>query len=60
MQATIAFPVVDKENISNVASKKNPRKRTITVDGGTAATSLMTEDAADAPFYRGYRSFEGI
>ncbi|KAK0198027.1 hypothetical protein F5146DRAFT_1017922 [Armillaria mellea] len=36
MQATITSPVVDKENISNVASKKNPRKRTITtVDGET-------------------------
>ncbi|KAK0207940.1 hypothetical protein DFS33DRAFT_1371550 [Desarmillaria ectypa] len=27
MQATIPFPVVDKENISNAASKKSPRKR---------------------------------
>ncbi|KAK0444921.1 uncharacterized protein EV420DRAFT_1340135 [Desarmillaria tabescens] len=51
MQATIAFPVVDKENISNVASKKNPRKRTITtVDGETIdltkefeASSLVVE-----------------
>ncbi|SJL05221.1 uncharacterized protein ARMOST_08587 [Armillaria ostoyae] len=36
MQATIAFPVVDKENISNVASKRNLRKRTITTVDGEA------------------------